>query len=84
MTGGFPPGPQGLSGLISDPTENIDIDMYRSRGIGDDDGNSSSAGNSKDKGRGSYKCGRVSRWTRLRYYSIFIFEVLTVVFCSLS
>jgi hypothetical protein len=48
-------------------TDNPDIDSLfsTSRGGHDDDGTGSQSGdgrghNSKDKGRGSYKCGRVS------------------------
>jgi hypothetical protein len=39
------------------------MDMYHSRGVGpphDDDNSSTGNRDSKDKGRGSYKCGRVS------------------------
>ena len=54
--------------VICQPADNPDMDMYvSSRSVGpphDDDGTGSTSGgtngNSKDKGRGSYKCGRVS------------------------
>eukprot|EP00980_Cylindrotheca_fusiformis_P011515 scaffold2708_cov119-Cylindrotheca_fusiformis.AAC.3 len=59
ILGGYPPGPPSS---ICQPVDNSDIDMYHSRGVGpphDDDGNSSTGNrDSKDKGRGSYKCGR--------------------------
>jgi hypothetical protein len=61
MMGGYPSGPPGA---IRQPDDNSDMDMYHSRGVGpphDDDCNSSTGNrDSKDKGRGSYKCGRVS------------------------
>ena len=67
MRGGYPTGPPSAgAGGVCQPIENADMEpMYHSRGVGpggDDDGNSSTAGtrDSKDKGRGSYKCGRVS------------------------
>lgn len=48
------------SGMIS-ATENPEMEMYTSRGVGpDDDGSTGGGASSKDKGRGSYKCGRVS------------------------
>jgi len=63
MRGGYPARPpSGGSGIVCQPIENPDMEtMYHSMGVGpDDDGNSSTAGtrDSKDKGRGSYKCGR--------------------------
>jgi hypothetical protein len=54
----------GQMGIICQPVDGPEIDMY-SRGCGpgghdDDDNGSMTGGNSsKDKGRGSYKCGRV-------------------------
>jgi len=61
--GGHPPPPQYWSKSTPSPRRNM---MYRedymsTRTINDDDGAGSSAGGSnKEKGRGSYKCGRVS------------------------
>jgi hypothetical protein len=51
--------------VICQPAENPEMEMYHSRGVGpgmDDESSSVAEGNgsSKDKGRGSYKCGRVS------------------------
>ena len=61
MMGGYSGGPPGS---MCQPVENPDMDMYHSRGVGphDDDGGGSTVGgaSNKDKGRGSYKCGRVS------------------------
>lgn len=53
MMGGYPGGP---SVTMCQPVDNPDTDIYRY----DDDGNGSTAGgnSAKDKGRGSYKCGR--------------------------
>ena len=67
-------GPSG----VCQPVDNADMDMYvSSRSVGpphDDDGNGSTSGgtngNSKDKGRGSYKCGRVG-------YICALFEITT-------
>ena len=64
MMSGYPAGPPSSS-MICQSVENPDMDMYHSRGVGtgmDDESSSVAEGNgsSKDKGRGSYKCGRVS------------------------
>jgi len=64
MMPGFPPGPPSSQGMICQPVESPDMEMYHSRGVGpgmDDESSSMAEGNgsSKDKGRGSYKCGRV-------------------------
>jgi hypothetical protein len=61
---GYPVGPPSSS-MICQSVENQDMEMYHSRGVGpgmDDESSSVAEGNgsSKDKGRGSYKCGRVS------------------------
>jgi hypothetical protein len=61
MAGGYSGGPPGG---VCTPVETPDMDMYHSRGVGpphDNDDGSQMDGNSKDKGRGSYKCGRVSK-----------------------
>ena len=54
---GYPVGPPGSQAFCG-AADNPDPDMYH-HGMGphDDDGNSSTA-TGKDKGRGSYKCGR--------------------------
>jgi hypothetical protein len=56
--GAHSPGP-----IFCQSADNPDLESMYSRGVGplDDDGNGSTGGggNSKDKGRGSYKCGRV-------------------------
>jgi hypothetical protein len=59
MMGGYSGGPPSA---MCQPVENPDMDMYHSRGVGPphDDDDDSIGGNDKDKGRGSYKCGRVS------------------------
>lgn len=58
LMGANSPGP-----IFCQPAESPDLEGIFSRGVGplDDDGNGSTGGggNSKDKGRGSYKCGRV-------------------------
>jgi hypothetical protein len=63
MMGSYPSGPPPPSNICQ-PTDIVDMEMYHSRGVGTgmDDESSSVAGgeSSKDKGRGSYKCGRVS------------------------
>lgn len=68
MTGtyGGPP-----SSVVCQTIDNSEMEMYHSRGVGpgmDDESSVSVTGgnsSSKDKGRGSYKCGRVSfSWTR--------------------
>jgi hypothetical protein len=64
MMGSYPSGPAPPSSIVCQPADN-DMEMYHSRGVGtgmNDDESSSVAGgdSSKDKGRGSYKCGRVS------------------------
>ena len=69
MMGGYPGGPP-LSSVICQTTDNSDMDLYHSRGVGtglDDETGSAAGGNSssKDKGRGSYKCGRVSAFCEL-------------------
>lgn len=61
MMGGYSGGPPEMC----QPTGNPDMVMYHSRGVGpghDDDDTSmgGDGGSMKDKGRGSYKCGRVS------------------------
>ncbi|CAJ1969642.1 unnamed protein product [Cylindrotheca closterium] len=63
IRGGYPTrAPSGAPGIVCQPIETSDMEtMYHSLGVGpDDDGNSTGAGtrDSKDKGRGSYKCGR--------------------------
>ena len=62
MMGSYPGGPP-PSSIICQAVDNVDMEMFHSRGTGMDDESSSVAGgnsSSKDKGRGSYKCGRVS------------------------
>jgi hypothetical protein len=67
-------GEYGMVDALCKPTgAGVDMDLYVSRGVGaDDDGSvrSSKRGDSdadteKDKGRGSYRCGRVSSMPRL-------------------
>ena len=65
MMSGYPGGPP-PSSVVCQTIETVDMEMYHSRGVGtghDDESSSVAGGNSssKDKGRGSYKCGRVSR-----------------------
>jgi hypothetical protein len=58
MMGGYPGGPP-----MCHPADSIDMEMYHSRGVGpggDDDNSADGGSHMKDKGRGSYKCGRVS------------------------
>jgi hypothetical protein len=60
MMGGYSSGPPGS---MCQPVVDSDMDMYHSRGVGthgDDEDGSTMGNHSKDKGRGSYKCGRVS------------------------
>jgi hypothetical protein len=77
MMGSYPGAPMGS---ICQPVDGPEMDMY-SRGVGpgghDDDDNGSMAGgnSSKDKGRGSYKCGRV-RFKRF-HVTLFIDCILT-------
>lgn len=64
MMGGYPSGGGGTQ-FCQPAGEGREIDtsgMYPSRGVGPghDDESSVANGSSKDKGRGSYKCGRVS------------------------
>lgn len=81
MMGGYASGPPGA---ICQSADNPDIDMYHSRGVGpphDDDGNSSTGNrDSKDKGRGSYKCGRVSSTLKFYYSKLGCANSLTCAF----
>jgi hypothetical protein len=87
MLTGYPSGPAPPS-VICHPTENPDMEMYHSRGVGtgmDDESSSVAEGNSssKDKGRGSYKCGRVSyHLGHSQHHSFSHVETLTLVFTS--
>jgi hypothetical protein len=61
----------------------MDIPPYMSHGQQsiDDDGASSTGGSNKDKGRGSYKCGRVgSSLNSFLYVSFFILSAWLTVF----
>eukprot|EP00934_Nitzschia_sp_Nitz4_P009349 Nitzschia sp. Nitz4//scaffold221_size33835//24538//25770//NITZ4_007854-RA/size33835-processed-gene-0.16-mRNA-1//1//CDS//3329542566//9339//frame0 len=61
MMGGYPGGPSQPPMSICQSTGTSDPDLYHSSGMGpgDDESNSVAGGSStKDKGRGSYKCGR--------------------------
>jgi hypothetical protein len=67
---------------MGQPVENQDMDMYHSRGVGpphddDDDGSIGGNGSMKDKGRGSYKCGRVSSHF-LGYVRVFLSIVANI------
>lgn len=72
MMGNYPGGPMG--GSICQTADGPEMDMY-SRGCGpghdhdDDEGSMAGGNSSKDKGRGSYKCGRV----RMKEFHVALF-----------